>query len=263
MNRLRWSLVDGWTITVRDLNHWARQPWVLLIGLLFPVLIVLMFGYVFGGSMTVPGGGSYREFLMPGIYALTMVFGIEATFTAVATDAARGVTDRFRSMPMARSAVVLGRSAADMLNSVAGLAVLVLCGLLIGWRWHNGLAAALAAFALLLLLRFAVLWLGIYLALVFKSPEAVMALQILVWPLGFFSSAFASPDTMPGWLGTVVEWNPMSATASAARELFGNPGWGGESWIAQHAVLMAVVWPLLLTAIFLPLSVRAYAGLSR
>jgi ABC-type multidrug transport system permease subunit len=263
MTRLRWALADGWTITLRDLNHWARQPWLLLVGLLFPVLIVLMFGYVFGGAMTVPGGGSYREFLMPGIFALTMVFGLEATFTAVTTDAAKGVTDRFRSMPMAQSAIVLGRNAADMLNSVAGLAVLVLCGLLVGWQWHNGIGQAMAAFALLLLLRFGMLWLGIYLALVMRSPEAVMALQILVWPLGFFSSAFAAPDSMPGWLGTVVEWNPMSATANAARELFGNPGWGGESWMAQHSVLMAVVWPLVLVAIFMPLAIRAYANLSR
>jgi ABC transporter DrrB family efflux protein len=263
MNRLKWALADGWTITLRDLNHWSRQPWVLLVGLLFPVLIVVMFAYVFGGSMTVAGGGDYREFLMPGIFALTMVFGLEATFTAVTTDAAKGVTDRFRSMPMSQSAVVLGRSAADMLNSAAGLIVLVVCGLLVGWRWHNGIGPAVGAFALLLLLRFAMLWVGIHLALVLKSPESVMALQILVWPLGFFSSAFASPESMPGWLGAIAEWNPLSATAAAARELFGNPGVGGESWMAQHAIPMAVVWPLVLVAVFFPLSVRAYARLSR
>jgi ABC transporter DrrB family efflux protein len=263
MNRLKWALADGWTITLRDLNHWSRQPWVLLVGLLFPVLIVVMFAYVFGGSMTVAGGGDYREFLMPGIFALTMVFGLEATFTAVTTDAAKGVTDRFRSMPMSQSAVVLGRSAADMLNSAAGLIVLVVCGLLVGWRWHNGIGPAVGAFALLLLLRFAMLWVGIHLALVLKSPESVMALQILVWPLGFFSSAFASPESMPGWLGAIAEWNPLSATAAAARELFGNPGVGGESWVAQHAIPMAVVWPLVLVAVFFPLSVRAYARLSR
>ena len=126
-----------------------------------------------------------------------------------------------------------------------------------------GLGAALAAFALLLLLRFAMLWLGIYLALALKSPQAVVAIQILVWPIGFFSNAFASPESMPAWLGAIAEWNPMSATVAATRELFGNPGWGGESWMAQHAILMAVVWPLVLMAIFFPLSVHRYHRLRR
>ncbi|MGH2353364.1 MAG: ABC transporter permease [Chloroflexota bacterium] len=263
LDRLRWALVDTWTITQRDLWHWLRQPAPVLVGLLFPVMLVLMFGYLFGGGMSVPGGGSYREFLMPGMFALTMLFGIEATMVAVTTDAARGVTDRFRSMPMAASAVVAGRSAADMLNSTLGLVVLIACGLAVGWRWHNGLGPALVAVGLLLLLRFAMLWVGIYLGLSIKSPEATMAVQILVWPLGFFANTFAAPATMPGWLGTIVEWNPLSATVSATRELFGNPGRGGDSWIAQHALLMAIAWPLLLVAIFFPLSVQCYRRLSR
>jgi ABC-2 type transport system permease protein len=263
LQRLRWAVVDAWTITLRDLAHWARQPAQIVVGLLFPVLIVLMFGYLFGGAMSVPDGGDYREFLLPGMFALTMVFGIEATMVSVTTDAARGVTDRFRSMPMARSAVVVGRSAADMLNSTAGLAVLLACGLVVGWQWHRGAGDALLAVALLLLLRFALLWAGIYLGLLAKNPEAVVAVQILVWPLGFLSNAFTAPSTMPGWLGAIAEWNPLSATASATRELFGNPGWGGDSWIAQHSLVMAVVWPLVLFAIFFPLSVRRYQRLSR
>jgi ABC-2 type transport system permease protein len=261
LDRLRWAGADGWTITQRDLLHWARQPDQLIIGLLFPVLLVLMFGYLFGGGMVVPGGGSYREFLLPGMFAMTMVFGVETTFAAVTTDAARGVTDRFRSMPMAPSAVVAGRSAADMLNSTLGLAVMVACGLAVGWGWHRGAAPALAAFGLLLLLRFALVWAGIYLGLVMRRPEALVAVQILVWPLGFLSNAFVAPATMPGWLGAIAEWNPLSATVAATRELFGNPGWGGDSWIAQHGVLMAIVWPVLLVAIFFPLSVRRYRRL--
>jgi ABC-type transport system involved in cytochrome c biogenesis permease component len=162
---------DGWTIARRDLLHWARQPGQVLIALLFPVLIVVMFGYLLGGSMRVAGGGDYREFLLPGMYALTMVFGLEATVTAVTTDASRGITDRFRSMPMASSAVVVGRSVADMLHSTAGLAIMLLCGLAVGWRWHEGPARALAAVGLLLLLRFAMLWLGIWLALLVPRPE--------------------------------------------------------------------------------------------
>lgn len=263
MNRLRWALADGWTITLRDLNHWVAQPMQVIFNLLFGVLMVLMFGYLFGGAIEVPDGGSYREFLMPGMFAITMAFGIEATYTAVTADANRGVTDRFRAMPMAGSAVVVGRSAADMLNSALSLAVMVACGLAVGWQWHEGIGRALLAFGLLLLLRFALLWLGIYLALVLRSPEALMALQVLVWPLGFLSNAYVSPETMPGWLGAVAEWNPLSATVGATRELFGNPGWGGDSWAAEHAILMAFGWPALLIATFFPLSVRAYRNLSR
>lgn len=262
-DRLRWAVADAQTITGRDLAHWGRQPGQVIVGLLFPVALVLMFGYLIGGQMTVPGGGSYREFLLPGMFAMTMVFGVETTFAAVASDATKGVTDRFRSMPMAPSAVVVGRSAADMLNATLGLAIMVACGLAVGWQWHRGLGDAVAAFGLLLLLRFALVWVGIYLGLVTRNPEALVAVQILVWPVGFLSNAFVAPATMPGWLGVVAEWNPMSATVSATRELFGNPGWGGDSWISQHSVLMAVVWPLLLVAIFLPLSVRRYRRLSR
>lgn len=263
LSRVRWAIIDAWTIAHRDLLHWVREPTPVIVGLLFPVLLVLMFGFLLGGAMSVPGGGDYREFLLPGMFAMTMFFGIEATMISVTTDAAKGVTDRFRSMPIASSAVVVGRSTADMLNSVVGLAVMIACGLAVGWQWHGSTGSALLAAGLLLLLRFSLLWVGIYLGLVIKSPEAVMAVQILVWPLGFLSNTFAAPATMPGWLGTIAEWNPLSSTVSATRELFGNPGWGGDSWIAQHALLMAIVWPLLILAIFFPLSVRRYRQLSR
>jgi ABC-2 type transport system permease protein len=234
-----------------------------IVGLLFPVLLVLMFGYLFGGAMTVPGGGDYKEFLLPGMFGMTMAFGLEATMIAVSTDVQRGVTDRFRSMPMAPSAVVVGRCGADLLNSAAALAVMLACGLLVGWQAHNGAGQALAAVGLLLWLRFALLWLGIYLGLVIRNPEAAVAVQILIWPIGFLANTFVAPGTMPGWLGTVAEWNPLSSTVAAARELFGNPGWGGDSWVAQNAILMAFLWPLLLVAIFFPLSVRRYRNLSR
>jgi ABC-2 type transport system permease protein len=264
LERLRWAVADAWTITGRDLAHWARQPTPVVVGLLFPVLVLVMFGYLFGGAMSVPDGGDYREFLVPGMFALTMVFGVEATMIAVTSDAAKGVTDRFRSMPMAPSAVVVGRSTADMLQSVLGLAVLIACGLVVGWRWHGSAGEALLAVGLLLLLRFALVWVGVYLGLLAKSPEAVTAVQILVWPLTFLSNAFVASATMPGWLGTIAEWNPLSATISATRELFGNPGVGVDtSWVAQHWLPMAIAWPLVIIAVFVPLSVRRYQRLSR
>ncbi|WP_017604152.1 ABC transporter permease [Nocardiopsis alkaliphila] len=262
-DRLRWALVDGWTVTRRDLLHWARQPGQLIAGLLFPVVMVLMFGFLFGGAMIVPGGGNYREFLMPGMFAMAMVFGIGETVTAVAHDASRGVTDRFRSMPMAPSAVVVGRCVADMLKSTITLFLLIGCGLLMGWQWNGTAGEAATGIGLLLLLRFSLVWMGIYVGLVMRGESAIMAVHTLEFPLGFLSNAFVATATMPLWLGTIADWNPLSSTVAATRELFGNPGWGGDSWIVQNAILMAVVWPLIIVAIFFPLCVQRFRRLGQ
>ncbi|MEV0582384.1 ABC transporter permease [Nonomuraea sp. NPDC050310] len=262
-SRLGWALADGWTVARRDLLHWAAQPAGAVFGLVFPVLITLVFGYLFGGAVAVPPGANYFDFLMPGMYGMTMLFGLSATMVQVTTDASRGVTDRFRSMPMAQSAVLLGRSIADLIHSTVLLALMLGCGLAVGWRPTGGPAGALAAVALLLLLRFALIWAGIYLGLLTRDPGAVAAAQALEFPVGFLSNAFVAPSSMPGWLGAIAEWNPLSATVGAVRELFGNPTWGGDSWVAQHSVLMAVIWPLVLLAVFFPLSVRAYRRLGR
>jgi ABC-2 type transport system permease protein len=256
---MRWAIADTWTITLRALAHWARQPFVLLVGLAFPILMLLMFAYLLRGGY----GPSYPELLVPGLLALGCVFGLEGTMTAIVTDAGRGITDRFRSLPMAGSAVIAGRGVADLLNAAVGLVVLMACGWAIGWGWHAGLGNGLAAVALLLWLRFATIWVGLYLGLVAGKPEAVVAVQILVWPLGFLSNAFTDPATMPGWLGAVAEWNPLSATVAATCELFGNPGWGGDSWAATHAIELALVWPLVLSALFFPLAVARYRALGR
>ncbi|MFD5111523.1 ABC transporter permease [Streptomyces sp. NPDC058391] len=257
---LGWALADSWTMTRRELARWARQPVQVVVGLVFPVMLLLMFGYLIGGGRGI--AGEYVEFLVPGMLALTMAFGLESTMLAVTQDLNKGVVDRFRSMPMASSAVLVGRSVADMFQSALSLVVLIGVGYAIGWRWHDGPAAFLGAVGLLLLFRFAMLWLGIQLAMVAGRPEMVQAVQILVWPIGFLSNAFATPESMPGWLGAVVEWNPMSATATAVRDLFGNPGEVGGSWAAEHAGLLAVVWPVVLLAVFFPLAVRRFARLS-
>jgi ABC-type polysaccharide/polyol phosphate export permease len=261
--RLRWSLRDGWLIARRDMAQWVREPQMLLWGLIFPVVFVLLFAYVFGSGIIVPGGGSYREFLMAGIFAQTMAFGIGETVAAVHADASKGVTDRFRSMPIAPSAVVVGRCLANMIYSTASLALMVGCGLAIGWRWHGTLAAAFGAFGLLLLLRFAFLWIGIFLGLKATSPEMANSLFGLLYPLTMLSSAFIAPQLMPDWLGTIAEWNPISATITAARDLFGNPGVETTGWFADNALTMAIVWPLVITALTLPLAVRAFRRLSR
>jgi ABC-2 type transport system permease protein len=200
---------------------------------------------------------------MPGIFAQTMAFGIGETLAAVHADTAKGVTDRFRSMPMAPSAVVVGRCVAGIVYSTASLVLLAVTGLAIGWRWQGTSLGALAALGLLLLLRLAFLWIGITLGLKSKSPEVANAIFGLLYPLTMLSNAFVSSELMPGWIGTIAQWNPISATISATRHLLANPGAGGIGWIGDHAIEMAIVWPLAITAITFPLAVRTYQRLSR
>ncbi|MDY7086248.1 MAG: ABC transporter permease [Actinomycetota bacterium] len=251
----------GWVLTQRNLAHWVRQPWAPIFGLMFSIMLLLVFGFLFGGAITVPGGGDYIMFLLPGMVALSMMFGVETTATAMANDARKGITDRFRSLPIGSASVALGRVGADMANSAVELLVLLAGGLLIGWRITSGPGPAVLAVLLLLLFRFAVLWIGIFVGLSFRGEGATMAVQVLVWPIGFLSTAIVSAETMPDWLGAVAAWNPLSATASAVRELFGNPTGLTEGPLADSAVWLALGWPLLITAVFLPLSARAYRRL--
>lgn len=262
--RLRWALADAWVMTKRNMAHVVRSPEEIVIYFSLPIMFVLVFGYVFGSAMAVPGDGNYREFLLPGVFVMTMLYGLGATATGVALDVSRGVVDRFRSMPIARSALVAGRSGADLIRALLEMSTLVLCGLLVGWQWRNGIGDALLAVALIVLLRAALTWVGIYLGLVVGNPDTVAVIVFSVtFPLTAVSNAFVAPELMPGWLGTISAWNPLSATVGAARELFGNPGPLGESWVAEHSVAMAAIWPLVLLAVFVPASIRRYQRLSR
>lgn len=262
--RVRRAVGDSLTITRRHMIHWVREPADIIIGLLVPIMIVLVFGYVFGGAMTAPGDGDYIDYLMPGMFVLAMLQSIGGTGFSVADDMRKGVTDRFRSMPMAPSAMVSGRSIADLFRGTLDMALLVACGLLIGWRIGGSLPEAAAAMGLLLLLRFALIWVAIYLGMALPTPDSVgVAVYPLTFPLTALSSAFVSPAMMPGWIAAPAEWNPLSATVNATRALFGAPVAGGQSWGAQHPLLMAVVWPLLIIAVFAPLSIRRYRRLSR
>lgn len=261
--RLRWAVADTWTITHRDLLHWRYEPSRVIWTLAFPVVSILLFGYVFGSAMLVPGGGDYREFLIPGLFVMAVAFGAVGTMTAMAADTEKGVSDRFRAMPMSPVATVAGRAIADLLSSVLGLAVMVAMGLVVGWGWNDGLGNALAALGLLLWLRFATLWLGIWLGLVVPNLETAGNLAGLTFPFTMISGIFVSPSQMPGWLGTIAEWNPLSSTVLAVRDLFGNPGAVADTWVAQHATLLAVLWPLALTALFATLAVRRYHAIGR
>ncbi|MGY3681935.1 ABC-2 type transport system permease protein [Streptomyces sp. TE33382] len=261
--RLHWALADCWNVTRRSLTHYQRQPIAIIWQLGFPILSVLLYGYVFGSAMKVPGGGDYREFLMPGMFATTMTMGFMNTAMAVVTDAGKGVVDRFRSMPMAPSAVASGRGVADLVVAAAELAILAATALAIGWRAGGGTMEAVGAFGLLLLLRFSLIWVGVWLGLLVPDAEAAGGLYAIAFPVTMISSALVAPSLMPGWLGTLAAWNPVSSTATASRELFGNPVAGGGTWVEEHALLMALVWPLVITLVFLPLAVRRFQRLSR
>jgi ABC-type multidrug transport system permease subunit len=259
---LRWAVTDTATLAGRYLGHLRRRPGELAAGVAFPVLLLLMFVYLLGGMMQAPGG-DYRQVLAPGLFTMTMLFGLSATMVAVVTDAQRGITDRFRSMPMSSAAVLGGRAVADMVVSAVSLVVLLLAALLVGWRPTGGPGAALAAVGLLLWLRSALLWVGIYLGLLVRGPGAVTAVQTFEFPFAFLSGVFVAPASMPAVLGVVAEWNPLSSTAAAVRELFGNPGWGAGSWAGEHALLLAVLWPALITAVFAPLAVHRFRAMVR
>ncbi|GGK73045.1 ABC transporter permease [Streptomyces flaveus] len=260
--RAYWALADCWNIVRRGLTHYQRQPINIAWQLGFPILSVLLYGYVFGSAMQVPGGGDYKDFLMPGMFVMTMAFGFINTATLVVYDSTNGVIDRFRSMPMAPSAVVAGRGVTDLIVACAELTILMLTAVAMGWRPNGGLDFLLA-FGLLLWLRLSLIWLGVWLGLLVPNPEAAGGLFAVAFPLTMISSIFVAPQLMPDWLGFVAAWNPISSTAAATRELFGTPVGSGDSWVEQNALLMSGVWPVILTAIFLPLAVRRFQKLSR
>jgi ABC-type polysaccharide/polyol phosphate export permease len=260
--RVYWALADCWNIVRRGLTYYQRQPVNIAWQLGFPILSVLLYGYVFGSAMQVPGGGDYQDFLMPGMFVMTMAFGFINTATVVVYDSTKGVIDRFRSMPMASSAVVAGRGVTDLLVACAELGIMMATAFAMGWRPDGGWAF-LGAFGLLLWLRFALIWIGVWLGLLVPNPEAAGGLFAVAFPLTMISSIFVAPQLMPDWLGHVAAWNPISSTAAATRELFGSPVGDGGSWVERHALLMAGVWPVVLTAIFLPLAVRRFQKLSR
>lgn len=261
--RLRWALADCWTVVRRDLTHLVKQPSLIAWQLGFPIVSVLLFVFVFGSAMEVGEGVDYKDYAMPGMFAMTMAFGFMNTAMSVVIDKERGVTDRFRSMPMAPSAVVTGRGVSDVLHAALDLVVMAAIALVVGWRSDGGLLATLYAFALLLLLRFSLIWVGVWLGLIAPNQETAGNLFAVAFPFGMVSSVFTPPSFMPDWLGALAMWNPVSSTSNAVRELYGNPLPAGGSWIEQHSALMAVVWPVVITAVFLPLAVRRFQRLSR
>ncbi|GII66783.1 transport permease protein [Sphaerisporangium krabiense] len=262
--RLRWTLADAWTITRRDLAHLRNKPGYLVGMTAAPMAFIAIFGYIFGSAVELPGG-NYRAFMMPGIFAMTTAFGAVGTMVVVATEMSKGVIDRFRSLPMSRAAVLLGRVFSDLLLTLPGLTLMVIAGYLIGWRAENGPAGALAAFGLMFLLRFALTWLGAYVAMLARTPESADQIgSVVIFPLTMVGNTFVPTGGMPGWLRVIADWNPISALTAAFRVLFGNPGVPGldAPWPLRHCVAVSAGWAILLIVVFLPLAVRRYLRLS-
>ena len=260
-NGLRWLIADVAVMTRRVLARIAREPETLMDVTIQPLIFVLLFAYVFGGAIPLPGGGNYHEYLIGGMLAMGLAMTAPGTAVALVTDMHTGLIDRFRSLPMSRSAVLAGRTLADLATQVIGAVVVAGVGLAIGWRIHTSVADAAAAFGLALLFGYAFTWVGACLGMVLRSPEAAQQLGfVLFLPLTFISNAFVPTQGMPGWLQAIANWNPMSALAAAARELFGNPNPAAsvQAWPMQHPALAVVAWSVVLLAIFAPLAVHLY-----
>ncbi|WP_327254642.1 ABC transporter permease [Streptomyces sp. NBC_01244] len=254
---------DSLVMAKRNLIRMSRIPEMVIFGLIQPIMFVVLFSYVFGGSMMIGGSTSasdYRNFLMAGIFAQTVTFATAGAGAGIADDMHKGLIDRFRSLPMARGAVLTGRTLADLVQTALTMVVLAIVALLVGWRIHEGVPKALAGFLLLLLLGYAFSWIGALIGLSVRTPEAATS-GGLIWlfPVTFISNAFVPTENMAGWLQPIAEWNPFSATVQACRELFGNPGVSpSDAWPMQHPVWASLLWSVVIIVVFRTLAVRKY-----
>jgi len=255
------AFADGTVVAKRNLIKIKRVPDLLVWTLMSPIMFVLLFAYVFGGSIDVPGL-NYREFLIAGIFAQTVIFGATFTGAGLAEDMQKGVIDRFRSLPMSRSAVLVGRTVSDIFTNALSITVMALTGLAVGWRIHTSLLEAAGGFLLLLAFAYAFSWVMAYVGLLVGSPEVVNnASFMVIFPFIFISNAFVPSENLPGVLRTIAHWNPVSSVVQATRELFGNVNPNAlppDEWSLQHPVLYSLLWLAIILVIFVPLAVRQY-----
>ncbi|WP_333762698.1 ABC transporter permease [Streptomyces sp. IBSBF 2390] len=261
------SVRDSLIVAKRNLIRMSRIPEMIIFGLIQPIMFVVLFTYVFGGSMkigTSTSANDYTNFLMAGIFAQTVTFATASSGAGIADDMHKGLIDRFRSLPMARGAVLTGRTLADLVQTALTLLVLAVVALLVGWRvGSNGETNAgkvLGAFGLLLLLGYAFTWIGALIGLSVRTPEAATS-GGLIWlfPVTFISNAFVDTSNMTPWLRHIAEWNPFSATVQACRVLFANPGQSTSgAWPMQHPVWASLLYSILIILAFRTLAVRKY-----
>lgn len=259
------SGLAGWlrdvaVMTRRNLLHIRREPMQLSDVTIQPALFVGLFVYVFGSAMVIPGG-TYKEFAIGGLLTMILVTATPGTAVGISTDLHTGVIDRFRTLPMAPSTILAGRSLADLLSLVLGASIVAVTGLLIGWRPDTSFPSVVAGFGIVLLFAYAFSWVMLCLGMAVTDPESAQALSfLLVFPIAFVSYALVPTGGMPAWLRTVANWNPLSSVSAAARELFGNPNPAAlsGSWPLEHAVPVALGWSALLLLVAVPVASRLF-----
>ena len=258
-------LSDGWVTTKRNLLKIRRVPDILVFSLIQPIMFVLLFTYVYGGVIDIPGS-SYVDFLMAGIFAQTVVFGSTYSGSAMAQDLKDGIIDRFRTLPMSPAAVLVGRTSGDMLINASSMAVMMLTGFIVGWRIRSSFPEAVFAVVLLLLFAYSFSWVMAYIGMSVRSPEVINNVSFLIlFPLTFISNAFVPAETLPTPLRIFAQWNPVSALVQAARELFGNVPAGvpvSDTWTAQNPIVTVLIGMAIMLAIFVPLSIRKFQSVS-
>ena len=254
------TLSDGLVVAKRNMIKIKRVPDILVFTTMSPIMFVLLFAYVFGGAISAGDPQAYREFLIAGIFAQTVVFGATFTGYTLAQDIEKGIIDRFRSLPMSPSAVLTGRTFSDVLYNVLTLVVMALTGLLVGWRIRTSIGEALLGFLLLLLFAYALSWVMAWVGMLVPSPEVVNnASFMVIFPLTFVANTFVPLQTLPGPLQAFAEWNPVSAVTQAARQWFGNANpieSAGEptSWALQNPTLYTLIWAVTVMLVFVPLA---------
>jgi ABC-2 type transport system permease protein len=248
----------------RSLRHVPRIPEKAFGAVLLPLVFVLLFAYVFGSAISVPGG-SYHAYLVSGIFAQTMIGTVPGIAVGVASDIRSGLMDRLRTLPIARHSVIAGRTVAELVELTAGMVVVALCGLIVGWAPHGSIMDTIGAFGLLLLMAFAVTWAGVFVGLMVRDPDGADGIAMaVIFPMMFLSGIFVPVAGLPDGLRQIAEFNPLTTLATAVRGLFGSPtGTIPDVWPLQHPVLGSLGWAAILMAIFVPLSIRRYKRMAR
>ena len=251
------GLSDVWAMTRRNLVHISREPMQLSDVTIQPVLFTVLFIYIFGGGIPIPGGGSYTDFVLAGLLALNLVTSTMGTAVGLSTDLHEGMIDRFRALPMWRAAVLVGRSIADLMTSCLCALIVALTGLAVGWRADANFLSVIGGFALVLFFAYSLTWIAACVGLNSKSPESAASFGFIVlFPLAFVSNAMVPTQHMPGWLQAIANWNPVSAVTAGARQLWGNPNPSSsiQAWPMQHPVQASLIWSVLILAVAAPLA---------